>query len=401
MNYDVVVIGGGPAGCRTAGLIAQKGYKVMVAEEHPKIGEPMQCAGLVSPRTLKTAAVAEDIVINKIHGAFVHSPAGETLAIRGQQPYAYVIDRSEFDRRLSGEAGAAGVDIFTGVRASVEEFLPGGAAVKLAGRGGESRVFTRLLVGADGPRSQVARGMGVPPAEDVIRMYAAEVELRRQETDMAHIFLGREVAPGWFGWIIPVDRKRARVGIGVTGSHWHPRDCFKKMTDIFPGWFKGMRIICGTGGIVPIGTLTRIYGERTLLVGDAACQTKPLSGGGLYLGLLGAGLCAKVAVRALSSGNLSASFLSEYQSLWDREMADEIKIALEHRKIFLSMTDHEMDKLIKFFNHPLWRYIISKHGDIDYPSWLAGRLSFARPWADKFMINGLRKLLNCYSAVRA
>ncbi|SFG22268.1 geranylgeranyl reductase family [Desulfotomaculum arcticum] len=394
MNYDVIVIGGGPAGCETARIIAEKGYKVLVAEEHRKIGEPMQCAGLVSPRTLVTAAMPDALILNQIHGAFVHSPGGKVLYIRDQRAYAMVIDRAEFDRKLSERALCAGAEILTGVKASVGEYFPDEASVKLKSSGGQSTARTCLLIGADGVNSRVARRINTPAAEDVIRMCAAEVELQCPEIDMVHIFLGREIAPGWFGWVIPVDEKHARVGIGVSGRNKHPRYYFNRMVESYPEIFKGMNILRGTGGVVPIGKFPRIYGERTLLVGDAACQTKPISGGGLYLGLLGAKLCAKVAAKALAKGNLSMEFLSEYQWLWEREMADEIQTALGHRNIFLTMSDKEMDILIRFFSRPLWRSIISRYGDIDYPSWLAGRLAFAGPWAEKFFMVGFKKILS-------
>ena len=97
-TYDAVVIGAGPAGCAAAGLIAAKGFKVLVAEEHPRIGAPVQCAGLVSPRTLKAAGTGDGVVINEIKGAYIHSPGGETLAVRSKSAHALVIDRAGFDR---------------------------------------------------------------------------------------------------------------------------------------------------------------------------------------------------------------------------------------------------------------------------------------------------------------
>jgi len=401
MNYDVVVVGGGPAGCAAAGLISKEGYKTLVVEEHQKIGEPVQCAGLVSPRTLEKAAVGEDVVINKIHGAFIHSPGGEVLSVRSQDAYALVIDRPAFDRKLAKAAQNAGADVLTGTRAALGDYLPEKVTVGLTARGKRTTACARLLIGADGSNSLVARRIAAAGSRDLIRMYAAEVELECPETDMVHIFLGKKIAPGWFGWIIPVDRKNARVGVGVSGRERHPRFYFNKMVESQPGLFKGMSRVRGTGGIVPVGRLARIYGERAMLVGDAACQTKPISGGGLYLGLLGAELCAGVAVKALSKGDVSAKCLSEYQSLWEKEMAGEIRAALSYRSVFLTMSDKEMDRLVRFFNHPLWQHIISKYGDIDYPSWLGSRLSFAGPWAEKFIVAGFKKILNYCSAVQA
>lgn len=394
MNYDVVVIGGGPAGCMTAKLIATKGYKVMVAEEHRQIGEPVQCSGLVSPRTLEAADISCDMAINRIHGAFVHSPGTEVLRFRGRTAYALVIDRTEFDRILSERAQNKGAEILTGVKAVISGFMQKGVCIKLNYGNRNTSVFTRLLVGADGVNSCVARRIGLYGTTEKVRMYAAEVELGCQESDMVHIFLGNDIAPGWFGWIIPVDKKYARVGIGVTGREKRPLYFFKRMVEANQQQFKGMRIIRSTGGIVPIGPLPRIYGERTLLVGDAANQTKPLSGGGLYLGLIGSRLCAEVASKALELKMFSSKLLSEYQTLWEDEIAGEIQKAIDYRKVFVSLSDEEMDKFICFIKYPFWQNIISRYGDIDYISCLAGKLSFARPLTEKFLMAGFKRILS-------
>lgn len=381
-------------GCRTAELIAGSGYKVLVAEEHRIIGEPVQCAGLVSPRTLKTAGISRDIVLNEIHGAFVHSPGGERLTFKGKSAYALVIDRAAFDCRLAEKARESGAEILTGVRLGVRDCGPEKVHVVLKSRDKEIPAAARLLIGADGVNSQTARFMGACRCAEIIRMCAVEAKLKCRDRDMVHIFMGRNTAPGWFGWVIPVSSDHARVGIGVSSRDRHPGDYFKKLVDDYPDIFKCMKVIRHTCGAVPIGLATRIYGDKIMLVGDAACQTKPISGGGLFLGLLGAELCAKVGVKALSRERFSMEHLSEYQRLWEKKMGKEIKNALSHRDIFLTMTDKEMDTVIRFLNRPLWQYTIATYGDIDYPSWLTGRLSFAGPWMEKFVLAGCKKVLN-------
>lgn len=393
MTYDVVIIGGGPAGCKAAELISAKGYQVLVVEEHPRVGEPMQCAGLVSPRTLKNAGLPDDIVMNKIYGAFVHSPGGEILALRSKKVHGLVIDRSAFDRQLANKAESQGAKIITGARAGIRAFAADSIEVHINKGGSKTTINSRLLIGADGACSRVAERIGVVGSVRHIRTFASEVELECQEKEMAHVFLGRDIAPGWFGWVIPVDGRRARVGLGTSDKDKHPREYFKKLVKDHPRLFNGMKVTRYTGGSIPIGSTSSIYGDRTLLLGDAACQTKQISGGGIYLGLTGARLCAEVAEYALSSGNCTAARLKEYQLLWNKEMGAEMQSALRHRDVFLGMSDSEMDNIIRFLNRPTWQRIITKYGDIDYPSKLAGKLSFAGPWAEKFMVAGFKKVL--------
>lgn len=394
IEYDAVVAGGGPAGCRTAALIAGSGCRTLVVEEHQHVGEPVQCAGLVSPRTLKTAGISRDIVLNEINGAYVHSPGGEVLAIRGKKPYALVIDRTAFDRRLAEKAQESGAELLTVTRLEEYSLDSERVLMKLKSQNRQCSAAARLLIGADGVMSQVARRTEASQADEMIRMHAAEAALQCDETDMVHIFLGREIAPGWFGWVIPVSANLARVGIGISGKDSYPGYYFKKMIEAHAGIFKGIRVIRHTGGAVPIGPPPRIYGDKTMLVGDAACQTKPISGGGLYLGLLGAELCAKVAVKALAKDCFTSYHLAEYQRLWEKKMAAEIFTALKYREIYLTMTDYEMDTLIKFLNTPFWRNTIAIYSDVDYPSWVAGRLSFAGPWTERFMLAGFKKVIS-------
>lgn len=395
-KFDVVVIGGGPAGCKTAEHIAKKGYRVLVVEEHPTIGKPLQCAGLISPRTLQAAGVSEDIVRNQIRGAVVHAPGGEELVIRGKKSYALVIDRPLFDQALSARAHNMGAQIKSGTRAEVGQFQDLGVSIGLKSGPKETSVLTKLLIGADGANSRIAHHMGLPIVENHALMSAAEIEVDCEESDLAHIFLGKEVAPGWFGWFIPVDKKHARIGTGVyKGAEMkmrtkHPLAYLNMMIKAYPNIFRSIKITRYTGGFVPIGSPSMMYGERTLLVGDAACQVKPVSGGGIYLGMIGADLCAQAAVDALSAANYSALYLARYQKAWEEEMSAETRTALRHREAFLNFSDWEMNNFINFFNQPFWQNIILKYGDIDYISRLAGKLSLVSPWANKFMSTGLK-----------
>ena len=407
MDFDVIVVGGGPVGCAVARDVAAAGRRVLVLEEHREIGVPVQCAGLISERTLKISRAPAGIVLNRLRGALVYAPGEKVLRLEGKDVYALVVDRRAFDRSLAEQARRAGAQIFCDARAVNFTYGPGGIQVEV--RNGNAQAQTRrfscrLLIGADGHNSLVARLLGLSRPRERVSLYAAEVLLPRDNgrltQRLARIFLGRGLAPGWFGWIFPTGGNRARVGVGASplaGENGTqpkpPRLLFEQLTARYPAIFEGMQVLQTTGGTVPIGLLERTYAERVLLAGDAAAHVKPISGGGLYLGLRAAQDCAATAVEALDAQNFSAEFLSAYQARWEAAIGMEIHCGLKHRETFLQMENEEMDFLISFLNRPVWQKLILKYGDLDHHSRLAARLAFVPPWAARFLNAGLKTLL--------
>lgn len=390
MKYDVVIVGGGPAGCAAAKHIAKEGHKVLVIEEHDKIGEPVRCSGLVSPRTMELAGMPDRIIINRLKDARVYSPLGGRLSIKNDRIKAAAVDRAAFDREIARQSREAGAEIILEIRARGIQRTNTGYCIKAEKKGRSLSIDARLLIGADGVNSQVAKWLGLKRRTPVVRMYAADVVLERKEINKVDIFLGQTLAPGWFGWVIPLDGKTCRVGTGFTSngansaSH-SPRYYFHQMVSQFPDYFNGLKILRYTGGAVPFGGIPKIYAANAMLVGDAAVQTKPISGGGIYFGLVGAELCAGVANHALNMDNLSENALSTYQKMWQKQAGAEIRCCTGYREAYESFTDKDIDSLLRFLNQPYWQGLLARHGDIDYPSWMARHLGLAAPWVHKFV----------------
>ena len=384
MQYDAIIVGGGPSGSFTAANIAKNGFSVLMIEEHKKIGEPVQCAGLVSPRTLALASAPENIVLKSYWGARILSPLGAELPVSGDRIYAQAVDRAAFDRHVAGLAEQPGADIITGARAAGITRVRDGFRVNINTDRKIEAIKCRLLIGADGVNSRVARWLGLPPAGSKVAMYAGELELQTGNQEEVSILLGQTFAPGWFGWVIPLASSQARVGVGSFYGGRSPRYYLKKMTESFPGIFRNFRELRYTGGTVPFGPMKKIFSSHAMLVGDAAAQVKPMSGGGLYTGMRGAQICALVASQALTNDRLEERHLADYQKLWDSEFKVEFQSSVWYREVYDGMNDREADSLLRFLSRPYWRKLIARHGDIDYPSWLAGRLYGAGPWLQKF-----------------
>src|SRR5262249_16457439 len=148
---DALVVGAGPAGSTAAYELARRGRSVVVVEEHPRVGHPVQCAGLVSQRVLDLAGTSS-LVRAPVHRAAVPGPSLGEVAFRSPEPRAFVIDRAGLDVHLADRAARAGATFRTGTRFDRLVGRAGTSSeVSLVGENGsESRILARLVIGADG-----------------------------------------------------------------------------------------------------------------------------------------------------------------------------------------------------------------------------------------------------------
>lgn len=365
--YDVTVVGAGPAGAATARDIAGKGFNVLLLEEHPCVGRPAHCAGLVSTRTLHLAGADESLVLNRFRGAVIRCPSGREVRIDTDRVQAVAIDRVRLDEALVEQAQGQGAHLLLGTKFLAFE-RNNGAVIVHAERGARQTTFaTKLLVGADGANSRVARQLGVHRSEGTVRALNVELEARAAQTDHATVLLDSTLAPGWFAWSIPLGDGRLRVGAGSTNG-LKPRHSLRLLADRFPAEFGGRPLQPFAAGSIPLWTPLRSYGDHVLLVGDAARQVKPTSGGGIYAGLVGAGHAARTAIAALERGDFSARFLSRYQRSFMRDFGDELRRGADLRRAFRYLGDRDVNRLLDLLDRRELRDLIVRHGDIDFPS---------------------------------
>ena len=372
-EFDVIIVGAGPIGSATAERLAQASLRVALLEEHPRVGLPNHCSGLVSPRTLKLAGIAEETVgLVKFDCARVWSPGGKTLRLRADSAQAIAIDRPRFDQILAERATDTGAHLFLNTRALRFERMNGSVQVEAQTENGGCHFYAPLLIGADGANSRVARWMGRECEHEIIPAFKADIAFQGAGTDSIEIFVGNAVAPGLFGWVIPLPGSVARVGIGVTET---PRRYFKAFLDMVQRRFGDFAIQEQMGATLPLGPAQNFVGERVMLVGAAAHQTKPTTGGGLYFGLRAAELAAATAIEAAECGDFSHHTLSEYERRWQRLDGQELVYGHWLRELLLKLSDGELDLIVQLLNIPFLQDQIRRLGDIDYPSRLFDRLA--------------------------
>jgi flavin-dependent dehydrogenase len=130
----------------------------------------------------------------------------------------------------------------------------------------------------------------------------------------------------------------------------------------------GTHILQKTAGVIPLGAIKKTSAPNTMLVGDAAAQVKPSSGGGIYTGLLCASRCVSVGLDALDKNDFSQKTLERYHKLWSSDIGREFYLGMKFRAILKRLNDDQLDRYIQKFQNPKIIDTISKYGDIDYPS---------------------------------
>ncbi len=388
METDVTIIGGGPIGASVAQKISKKGYKVVIIEKNKEIGQHIQCAGLVTSRIFKLIDINKNESLqNKIKGAHVHSPSNHILTLGGNKTHALVIDRQLFDKKLIENSVDSNTQIYRNEK--FIETVKKHNQIKI--KTNKENVYnTKLLIGADGALSRVRKQFKLPEPEEKLIGIGAEIINTKLDPDFVEIFVGNKISPGFFAWIIPLNDEgtKARIGLCIqqnckhSSKYYFNRFLKHKHTKKI---FKNIKITKNIGGIIPVGFLKKTFDDNLMIVGDAASQVKPTSGGGLYPGLVSADFCAETALNSLGNNDFTAKNLSIYQKKWTNMLGKEIKIGMRFRKIFKNLADEELDFYIKKFENEKIINTINEHGDIDFPSKLVKPLIKKSPSLVRFL----------------
>ena len=347
VTRDFVVAGGSVAGLTFAAEAARRGADVLVLEEHPEIGEPEKCDGLVSLRGLRKYGYEprREVVQDAIGAGVIHSPGGRTLALNATALEVVVMDRSGFDRQVADVAKSAGSELRTGVR--VASMVEGQDGVEVVA--GDSRLRAKYFVDATGPSSS--------PREGIIPAAKYEIEGDWVTEHVVEVFADTVRFPGFFAWVIPYGRGRAKVG--AAGRGVNP---FRALDDFLEE--RPSRILRRVSAPIYIGgpSPTFVRGRR-IFVGESAGQVKPTTAGGITTSVAGAVAAAKWACEAVQ--NNDPRLLRGYQAEWEGEFMKEMKTMLRLRGVFEKLSNADLDALVTALSA---RRVASKlsQGDFDF-----------------------------------
>ncbi|MBN1786274.1 MAG: NAD(P)/FAD-dependent oxidoreductase [Candidatus Methanofastidiosa archaeon] len=304
----IVTVGAGPSGLYASALLEESGHDVTVLEEHHTVGQPVQCAGLVGRKLVRM--MGDEAVLNHIDGAHIHYEDSHFALHR--KNVAYVLDRAAFDTSLSRN-----LNIIYDTR--VLRVSKDGTGYNLETSNGTHKA--EYLIGADGPTS-IVRSM--LPFRSDIKLYPAYQERLEFSPPDEHMAIV-EVKRPFFSWIIPEGNGICRVG---TIGNREALGGLKRRFGIDGAALSQLK------APIPIGR-TDLVNDHAFLIGDAAAQTKPLTGGGLYYGLRAARMLADAIEREEPD---------MYQSLWDKKYGKEIGLGLKARRVYEAMSEKDLKR---------------------------------------------------------
>ncbi len=371
---EIAIAGGGPAGLIAAKTAAQKGKEVVLYESKEQIGVHEHCAGLLSIdglERLKLKNLPSDIIQNsEVKGAKIYSPTGQTISVSKNKPTAFVVNRAKFNQFLFHEALDKGASIETSSRVIGIERVRESIVLKLGKKATSTNIKCKIAILAEGRFPKLNYEVNLPsPSKNSIVFSSMYIMKNVKDLDLEYVELyqDQKYAPGFFTWIIPIDENSAKVGLAsskVPASSYlnsfinkHPI-ASKKLTKAV--------IDRKMSGAIPLGSfIKKTYADNILIVGDAAGQTKPTTGGGVIFGGIAAGFAGEVASDAISAENYTSKYLSRYQKLWKQEFKLNLKVMRIVRSYIDTLTHKDLERLFLLLNKPHLKSKISETGDVD------------------------------------
>jgi digeranylgeranylglycerophospholipid reductase len=356
-QYDVLVIGGGPAGALAARTAVEKGLSALLVEKRPAIGAPVRCAeGLGKEALAEFMEPDERWISAEMTGAGIVAPDGFKMQLESAMAgskVGYILDRKFFDRELVWQAADAGADVCVKTRASAPILVNGavkGAQIEYCGQ--VSNVKADVVIAADGVESKFSRWCGIDttvPAREIMsgmQFVMTDIDIDPHATIF---YLGNEVAPEGYLWVFPKGDRAANVGIGISGRKsgegHRAKDYLERFVKkTFP---HGKTIECIVGGVSVCRPLECTVTDGLIIAGDAARVVDPLTGGGIYNGMFTGRMAANVAAECIGKGDVSKKALMAYDKGWRAsKMGKAIERNYHIKEYLIKQPDEKLNAII-------------------------------------------------------
>jgi len=373
--YDVIVIGAGPSGSYTASELASFGYKVIVLERKKDAGENICCTGIISAECFN-AFNLDATVFRQASSAKFFAPCGEFIRLYREGPQAYIVDRASLDKSLKERAQGYGADyLFSApVRAITPEVDY--ISVTVAHRGKQKTFAAQIVVLACGFGSKFPEKLGLGKINNFV--FGAQAEVDVINIDEVEVYFDQKSFPGFFGWLVPTSANKGLAGLLVPEApDSYLRNFLRRLQT--EGKIASAEADVKFG-MIPLSSLPRTFGDRIVVLGEAAGQVKPTTGGGIYCGLLCSDIAADCLHQAFLLADFSAAKLSLYDKQWRAKLAHELKTGYRARRFYKKLSNRHVD----------WLFRLAKDNGIS--KLVAEQQDFSFDWHRPIILKMLKRL---------
>ncbi len=352
-EYDIIVVGAGPAGSMAARFAAEQGVSVLMMEKDRDVGYPVRCGEAISKAGVEEFIPSDEKwITSHIEKFSLNSPDGTEVIIEFNDA-GYVLERRIFDYELAKTAAKAGAEIIT--RAYVNGLLTEDGkvtGVKYEYRGEQKELKAKVVIAADGVESRVGRWAGLKThihfkdMECCAQITAANITA---ESDTLYFYFGENVAPGGYFWVFPKGNGTANIGLGVGGMIGKKRSALSFLNYFMDEHYPDAPILTSIAGGVPSTiTLEKISAPGILIAGDAARQVNPLSGGGIASGMIGGSIAGRIAGVAVKMNK--PDYILNYDKAWNDRLGKRHETFEKIKNGIYNFSDEKFNKIAHSFN---------------------------------------------------
>ena len=350
-EYDVIIVGGGPSGSMAAIEIAKENLSVCVLEKKTKVGIPVRCGEAIGFSGLNKFFKPDDSwIASTINSINLVSPNSIDTKIVFKNETGYILHRKKFDSGLSNIAVENGAEVFNKANV-VDVIIENGyiAGVKVIYKEKEYIIKSKIVIGADGIDSRIGRWSGIrtnvkmKDMESCVQYSVNNIDVQNNEMCM---YMGKEYAPGGYLWVFPKGHKAANIGIGISGKYSGEKSAKKYLDEFINTKYPNAIIeskVCG--GVICAAPIKEPIKNGLMLVGDAAHQTNPMTGGGISSGMKAGAIAGKIAAEGIKKNKFDKDFLSKYPKLMFKEFGNRYTKLYRIKETINKLTDSDLNEI--------------------------------------------------------
>lgn len=361
-DFDTIIIGGGPSGLQTAHFLADSNLKVALFEKDPSIGMEVVCSGVISREAFARFDLPRGSIKGRLKEAELYSPSNRNIHYTHPEESVVVVDRHQFDNALAERAKKSGAELFLDSKvisiSNHENFVE--CEIRTGKTSRTYRAKTAVIATGVSFNLQESLGMGRP--KKILKGIQVEIEV--EDIEKLKMFWGNQYSRGFFGWVIPLEDSRARIGVMTEKNPMEGLENILKHLGLEENLFAGKYNIQRRG--ISFGRIKNPVSERILAVGEAAGLVKTTTGGGIYYGLISSEIASGVIKKALTEKVFHPGLLRSYEKQLKNEFSKELKFGEFFHSFYSDLSDNEINQLFDAAKKDDLLSYISQNGKFDW-----------------------------------